>query len=198
VRSSQILSPNYIKNLIMDSPPLPSTFTFDNVEFKVKADFLISPFSVEGPCSSSRKPPCAFRKKNTIESLQVYKNIGVQCVGCDKKIHLVCYFNKMKLIEEQHLRDSQGFVLPVCSQRCLKSRQKSKKELGNKRWNTDHVKESGPTSMTILLDWLTIEENATKYLSCKASPGKTVQDLKMQLVLPVSKKILEELGKFGL
>ena len=182
----------------MDSPSLPSTFTFDNVEFKVKADFLISPFSVEGPCTSSRKPPCAYRKKNTHESLQLYKHIGVQCVCCEKKLHLLCYFEKMKLNEEQHLQDSQGFVLPVCSQRCYKAKSKSKKELSNKRWNTDHVKESGPTSMTILLDWLTTEENATKYLSCKASPGRTVQDIKMKLVLPVSEKVFEQLGKSGL
>jgi len=101
----------------------------------------------------------------------------------------------MKLNDMRHLKNSEGFLLPVCSQRCHKAKSKSKKELSTKRWNSDHVKMLGPTSMTILLDWLTVEENSMKYLSCRSSPGTTINDLRMQLVLPVSSKIFAELGK---
>jgi len=64
-----------------------------------------------------------------------------------------------------------------------------KKESSYKRWNKDNVKESGPTSMSILLDWLTVEENALKYVHCKTSPGKTIIDMRMELVKGVSDEI---------
>jgi len=43
--------------------------------------------------------------------------------------------------------------------------------------------------MSILLDWLTVEENALKYVHCKTTPGKTMIDMRMELVKGVSEDI---------
>jgi len=179
----------------MNVQTLSSSYTFDNKDYKLKAEFLINPFLVGGgPCSSSRKAPCCFRKKcSNISSYAIDKSVGVKCAGCGKELHLLCYFNKMKINKMVHIQDSDGLI-PVCGNRCHKTKTKMKKETAYKRWNNDNIKESGLTSMSILLNWITVEENAMKYVHCKTSPGKTVIDMRMDLVKSVSDEIFEKLG----
>jgi len=54
-------------------------------------------------------------------------------VKIGKELHLLCYFNKMKLNEFEHILDSDGLVLPVCGNRCHKNRTKLKKESSYKK-----------------------------------------------------------------
>ena len=48
--------------------------------------------------------------------------------------------------------------------------------------------------MSILLDWFTVKENALRYVYCQTSPGKTIIDMRMELVQGVGDEINKKLG----
>ena len=74
-------------------------------------------------------------------------------------------------------------------------------DTGNKKflpeWHNDNIEENGKTSIEILFDWLTVEQNGTKYLGAKDSRSQqTDGKTKTACHKEISDMIKNELGEF--
>jgi len=89
---------------------------------------------------------------------------------CGKRSHLVCF---AEMIKKTNTAVGYDTVIFACGLRCYKQALKQYKE-GEKQtnhsvskfWDNDGV-ENGPSSMDILLEWITDSVNAEKYFGAK-------------------------------
>ena len=126
----------------------------------------------------------------------------IKCSACPSKtFHLKCYLHMIQYYKIPHhfenRKDMQDIVLRVCGKKCynvlkrLRNKKNDKdKHFSSNRWHKDNITADGPTSLSILIDWISTEENARKYFGGKdpftnATSSKTktdyVKDVKVKI-----------------
>ena len=108
------------------------------------------------------------------------KLIEYEGVG-DKIVDQIVGVDNMKVIQESMGIDDHKLIFPVCGKRCynvvMSSKNKKKpKDVSEyatiKNWNDDG-NEFNRSSIKVLLDWLTTEENASSYFGGVDKKGRT-------------------------
>jgi len=145
--------------------PKPMDVLFDTSTYNVTAR---SPFGSEKCSYSKRGYTCVFarNKKSSCETISNEdENTGVSraAEGCTSLSHVSCYlnfFNKNDALGHNcHFLDDDNILQVVCGKNCYKKLKSKLNPSSNAKsrgsyWHND----GSPSSLAILLDWLTTEK----------------------------------------
>ena len=141
--------------------------------------------NIEIGCKLSKIYKCQIvRKKDNVDPAE--KKLFL-CANCkENSIHLSCFQHFTSKIDDSklHRNSTTGGLILTCGKRCFNAYQKELniqekrlQDLSDKRktipWDKDNVTENSPSSMQILLEWITTEGNYARYRGADSTNGST-------------------------
>ena len=124
----------------------------------------------------------------------------------DKLIEQVDKIVDMKNIQEYLKSGNTKLIFPVCGKRCYNTIEHSRSKIDTKKpsdyavgqtWDNDGD-ENKKTSIDVLIEWLTTEENATNYFGGLDTDGRTSSDRKETYHHRIRVLIREENGELSI
>jgi len=172
-----------------------SAFSFSGKTYEVGN---LIPERPSEDCNFAKRYQCLIKKRDTAWE----DNTLIQCSVCKRGLtHVSCYINFVNADKNGHLqKDSNSGKLSVtCSKACynrVAMREKLKQDkinrMSDKRrcipWDRDAMTDGGPTSMSVLLDWITTKPNYARFNrgTRNSLTGKTKYAISMEVVTAIT------------